>query len=523
MAARTRGLDPKTAVAPGDPSGEGVSLPVEGELPAGLEGCFLQAGPHPAAGGPGDSVLRGPHVFSGIRFQAGAALLCRDRLPVHRSRPLGPIPALAPTLWHTTPRRGHDGSGFGASRKGDDGPGVVAFARPVREAGSSLWHTVATYPGLGHAEHLIAGADGTVVHADPFPLDGAPLGHAVALTRRYVVIVDSPVVYSRAAALVGVRSPYVLRPDRPARVGLLPRSPTGWTEPSWLAEGLCPGLDVVNAYDDGDEIVLDAVTRPSTDETSSPHDAGRSQLRRWRLDPATGTVRETSQSADMRETCRAADVCEACRAADVCEACRAADVCEACRAADVCEACRAAGMCEACRAAGMCEACRAADVVAGVVDPRVEGRAHRYVFGVTREGDRAAVVRHDRVTGDAQGSRLEPGWRTGPPVFAPDVRCVPPPALAGGEPGCAEEGAGWILVVAWHAGHARCELRVYDARRLDVGPQAVVRLPAPLPIDRPATWLESTRVQPDDTLPVARHRRTSEPDAGPPRPRVVPG
>ncbi|GAA4092697.1 carotenoid oxygenase family protein [Actinomadura miaoliensis] len=394
MATRIRGLDPRTALAvvPAGPSRQDGPLPLDGGLPAGLDGCFLQARTHPAAPGASGGVLRGPHVLSGVRLSAGEARLFRARPPVDRSRPLGPVPALAPSVWCGGPE--------------PDGPGLVAFARPVREAGASRWHTVATYPGLGHAEHLVTGPDGTVLHARPFPFDGAPIGHAVALTRRHVVIVDSPVVHSRAAALVGARSPYVERPDRPVRVGLLPRSGPAQAEPSWLDVDLGAALDVVNAHDDGDQIVLDALMR-----------TGRPRLRRWRIDPATGVVRAE---------------------------------------------------------------CAAPDVTAAVVDGRVGGRRHRYVFGVVNdEGDGAAVVRHDRVTGGLRTAPLGPGWRVGSPVFAPDARDG------------AAEGDGWLVTVAWHAGRDRCDLRVFDAREVERGPLAVVRLPVRLPIDRRVTWAEA--------------------------------
>ncbi len=92
------------------------------------------------------------------------------------------------------------------------------------------------------------------------PLEGAPLMSAIALTRRYVVMFDLPIAYSRAAALVGARTPYVRRPDRPARIGLLRAGPA--PEPRWLPIEPCRVLHTVNSYDDGDRIVVDAVCRP---------------------------------------------------------------------------------------------------------------------------------------------------------------------------------------------------------------------------------------------------------------------
>lgn len=429
------GPDPTTALAAaarGRPV-EGVPLPVAGALPAGLDGCFLQAQTHPAAAAPDDVVLTGPQIFSGVRLDARGATLCRTELPVDRGRPLGPVPALAAARWQgACPWTGTGG--------GPDRPGPTAFARPVPEADTSHWHTIATYPGLGHGEHLVAGPDGTVVHAASFALGAGPLRHAVAVTRRYVVILDSPVCYSQAAALVGARSPYVLQPNRPARVGLLPRSRTAQAEPLWLgldrsAGCRCSVFDVVNAYDDGDRVVLDAIAwRVAEDGPGGGlHVTGRPRLLRWLIDPSAGSVRAMSL---------------------------------------------------------------AGGVMAGTVDRRVSGRPHRFVFGVERDdgwGD--AVVCHDLAAGTVRRTALGTGWRAGPPVFAPAGR------------GARAEGAGWILVVVWHAGHRWCELGVFDARHPAGRPEAVVRLPARFPHASRTTWVEADTPEGHGTVPGGTARR----------------
>src|SRR5262249_40203638 len=63
---------------------------------------------------------------------------------------------------------------------GPDEAGPAAVARPVPDPHTGEWHTVATYPGLDHAEHLLLGPDGQVPHAEAFALAGAPLLPPVA-------------------------------------------------------------------------------------------------------------------------------------------------------------------------------------------------------------------------------------------------------------------------------------------------------------------------------------------------------
>jgi 8'-apo-carotenoid 13,14-cleaving dioxygenase len=437
MVTAVRALDPKTALAVGTtgPSPMDGPLPVEGVLPEGLDGCLLQAGPHPVvAAASGGNVVAGPHVLSGIRLSADGARWYRATVPVRRGEPLGPIPALAPSLWPAVPHLG-----------GPDEPGLAALARPVREAGGAEWHTVATYPGLDYAEHLIAGPDGRVVHASAFALTGAPLMYATAITRRYVVVLDLPVTYSRAADLIGARLPYTWRPGRPARVGLLPRTAGAAAEPRWLPIDPCYVVDVVNAYDDGDRVVLDAgwQARACTGSPDSPDSPGlldspgspaAPRVRRLTLDAGTGAVRVRSLPEAL-ET--------------------------------------------------------------GTVDERVSGRRHRYVFGTTAGG--GALACHDLAEGTTRLAAPGPGWRVGPPVFAPDERR-------------AEEGAGWIVVIARHAGRRSCELRVIDALDPAGPPRAVVRLPVALPADRRTAWIPGQRAAPRTDAAVGLRRGLVAPE-----------
>ncbi|MGM1064306.1 carotenoid oxygenase family protein [Saccharothrix sp. Mg75] len=248
---------------------DGPALRVGGSLPPGLRGAFLAAGPHPAHAHRPDhpDVLTGPVLVSGVRLGGGAAHAYRATAERGATGLLGPVPALAPAL-----RAG----------QGPDGRGPVALSRPVADAGGR-WHSIATYPGLGYAEHVVADARGAVLSARPFPLPGAPLV-AAALTDSHVVLFDGPVAHGRAAALVGERFPYARRAGRPSRLGLLGLA---GDEPSvrWFPVAAGHVHDVVDAREEDGRVVVDAVLRPFGGE-------GPAALRRWVVDPATGDVAE---------------------------------------------------------------------------------------------------------------------------------------------------------------------------------------------------------------------------------------
>ncbi|MFF4417878.1 carotenoid oxygenase family protein [Streptosporangium sp. NPDC001559] len=282
MAAPARASGPAPTWAPSP-----LRLPVEGALPEGLDGCFLQAFPHPL----GD----GRTLLSGVGLRGGEAFRHRARTTVPPASPFGPVPALAPAVRPANP--------------GGRVPGPLSLARPVRDPATGRWHTVASYPGLGHAEHLVADSGGVVRHARPFALDGAPLMTAAALTGRHVVVFDLPVLHDRAAALAGTRPPYSWRPGARARVGLLSRE--GAPEPRWFEIGPCHVSRAVNAYEEDGRVVVDVVRHPRAYD-GAPGPQGRPRLWRWTLDPATGAVEEREPApgtetalADERVTGRA--------------------------------------------------------------------------------------------------------------------------------------------------------------------------------------------------------------------------
>lgn len=206
------------------------ALVVRGALPAELDGAIVWAG---------------KYGVSGVRLGSGGAQWYR-----------GPRPAaLAPLDW----------------------PAGATMARPVFDG--TCWHTAMSHPDLGYAEHVRLGADGEVLRAEPFPLDGAPRMRAIGVTDRFLVVFDSAPYYSRAADLVGLRDPYSGRATGPARIGLL-----AYGRPHWFDVEDGEVLSVVNAYEDLGRVVVDAIWAPGV-------------LRRHTLDLATGSVRRVDLPA----------------------------------------------------------------------------------------------------------------------------------------------------------------------------------------------------------------------------------
>jgi carotenoid cleavage dioxygenase len=86
--------------------------------------------------------------------------------------------------------------------------------------------------------------------------------------------------------------PYRWNPDYPARIGVLPRDAEG-DAIRWFDIDPCFIFHTLNAYDDGDRVVVDVVKHPRMFATvlDGP-DEGPTTLARYTLDLATGRVRE---------------------------------------------------------------------------------------------------------------------------------------------------------------------------------------------------------------------------------------
>lgn len=91
----------------------------------------------------------------------------------------------------------------------------------------------------------------------------------------------------------GASLPYRWNPDYVARVGLLPRDGQS-ADVQWFEVDPCYVFHTLNAYDEGDTVVLDLVRHPKMFATDihGPNE-GRPTLERWTLDRTCGKVHTT--------------------------------------------------------------------------------------------------------------------------------------------------------------------------------------------------------------------------------------
>ncbi len=186
--------------------------------------------------------------------------------------------------------------------------GVSAHAKADPRTGELLFFNYGTREPYMHFG--VASAEGELVHYVDVPLPGPRLPHDMAFTERFAILNDCPLFWDPELIAEGVYATRFHR-DLPTRFAVVPRrgGDIRWfeAEPTYV-------LHWMNAYEDGDEIVLDgyfqADPSPSLEGASTFNerisrflDMNRMQTRphRWRFDLATGKTREEPLSDRIME------------------------------------------------------------------------------------------------------------------------------------------------------------------------------------------------------------------------------
>ena len=293
-------------------------LTVEGEIPEELEGRYLRIGPNPVE--PVDPLryhwFIGTGMVHGLRLRGGRAEWYRNRFIMADSaakahgRP--PIPG---------PRNGF-GDGNANTNVIDMGGRTHAIveagnlpveltynlesvarsdlqgtlphgfsAHPKFDPTTGELHVMTYQPGLPDISYLVVDKDGRSRTVADIPAPHCPMIHDIAFTGRYAIVLDLPVTFSMAALGQG-GFPFAWNREMTPRVGLLPRS-GDLSGMRWIEAPSCYVFHVMNAYDDGAEVVIDVVRHPRMFDTEmrGPSE-GEPILVRWRID-AAGRLSET--------------------------------------------------------------------------------------------------------------------------------------------------------------------------------------------------------------------------------------
>jgi carotenoid cleavage dioxygenase len=301
------------AVAPVMSETTAVSLETDGQIPTELRGRFVKIGPNPVRPPKGNRYLPflADGMVHGVRLRDGKAEWYRSRWVRSRrasralSEAAAPGPRHSPVDTVNTHVIGFAGMTLALVEAGctpvelgfdletrcyTDLKGTLPAgfsAHPKLDPDTGELHAVAYRPMRRKVDHIVVGTDGLVKRVTPVRMAGMPLLHDIALTKNYILMFDLPVQFSLRSALAGLI--YSWNTEHVPRIGVLSRADHSvrWFEvdPFFI-------VHTVNAYEDGNTIVLDAMRydhRPGENFGSSPR--SHSHPWRWRIDLAGGTVR----------------------------------------------------------------------------------------------------------------------------------------------------------------------------------------------------------------------------------------
>lgn len=303
-------------------------LPTDGEIPAAIDGLFVRNGPNPIAADPANyHWFLGEGMLHGVELSGGKARSYRNRwvrtdrvaaafgeepiagqpadtlvgqmsgsvantnIVAHAGRLLALVEVNLPTAVDAelgTIGRFDFGGRFSTSMTAH--PHIDAVTGEMCFFG----YEVAEAPYL---RYHVADASGALVHSTPIEIPAPTMIHDFAITETRAIFMDLPVVFD--LNLLATRPfPAAWSPGNGARVGVMDRRGSG-DEIVWCDIEPCYVFHVLNAYDSGDDVIMD-VCRYETMFDTDIHgvDGGPSRLERWTISPSGRKV-TTEVVADM--------------------------------------------------------------------------------------------------------------------------------------------------------------------------------------------------------------------------------
>lgn len=360
-------------------------LPVTGEVPAGLVGRFVRNGPNPieVSDPANHHWFLGEGMVHGVYLRSGKAEWYRNRFVRSRlvcDRLGAPYPAGKPRTNVDVVNTHIQSFGGRTLALVESGPPAMALTHELETIGyedfagtldgafaahphldplTGEWHAVTYDLGVkSELRHVVIGTDGKVNRSVAIPVSDGPMVHDFAMTQRYILIFDLPVVWNDAAAARGHLFPYQWSETHPARVGLLPRKGAA-EDVIWIDVPPCYVFHTANAYDAADgTVVVDLVEFSSMFNTAlNGPGEGPPVLSRWVLDPGSASITKTVLSRRPQEFPR--------------------------------------------------------------IDERLTGQKHRYIYGAGIQTDRGSAMCFDTETGHELAHDFGPGRFGSECVFVP--------------------------------------------------------------------------------------------------------
>lgn len=144
-------------------------------------------------------------------------------------------------------------------------------------------------------QYGVVSATGELLRTITIDLPVGVMMHDFAITENYSIFFDLPMTF-RPERIEKGRFPIMFESETPSRFGIIPRHGDSG-EVRWFETSTCFVWHTLNAYEEGDEVVLVACRMNSsnvfvTDESDRLPDGDIPYLHRWRFNLKTGAVKE---------------------------------------------------------------------------------------------------------------------------------------------------------------------------------------------------------------------------------------
>ena len=314
------------------------------------------------------------------------------------------------------------------------GGDMMAHPKVDERTGELMWFDYG--PDQNYLTYGVIGADGRQTHRTEIALPGPRLPHDMAITENYTVLMDLPLVQDQEARAAGKYRIFYDR-ELQTRFAVVPRYGDN-ASVRWFEARPCYIYHVINAWEEGDEIIMDTcrVKNPQHQSTFATPISSMlaymrldAQLYRYRFNLKTGQTIEQPMDDDNMEF--------------------------------------------------------------PSVDARVVGQEHRYSYNMRLAQEPTllfdGIVRFDSLTGTKVEHFFGKGrWGAEAP-FAP-------------RDGSTGETDGYLVSFVNDEVEGKGEIDIFAADDLSAGPIARVLLPTRVPIGFHATWVRADQLRSSDTI-----------------------
>lgn len=306
-------------------------LLVIGNLPTSLNGSFVRNGPNPQFPPKGhyhwfdgDGMLHGVHINHGkasyqnryvrtrgwqIEHDEGHAIWTGLLEPIQINNPYGAFKNTANTalIWHDNRLLAlwEGGEPHQINLPGLETIGPYTYqnqlqtpftAHPKVDAvtGEMMFfgYSLSQPPYLHYS---VVSADGKLLKTVPIDLPIGVMMHDFAITENYTIFMDLPLTF-RLERLQRGEPGFMFESETPSRFGIIPRHGNS-SDIRWFEAPSCYIFHTLNAYEEGDEIVLIACRMAGTSVLGASNSPSNNQsdiplLCRWRFNLNTGETKE---------------------------------------------------------------------------------------------------------------------------------------------------------------------------------------------------------------------------------------